>query len=434
MKKALWAGCLVVVGVGFAGGTVFTGKLVNAEYQRYVEAVTENYRGIANVSSTVADGFWGSDNTISIEFLELPKSVVDWAGTSTVDFDIVYSHSFLSSSSVMTLADTKLLKKIKTIQVNADSNPLVVTSDYQYDFAEGQVSVTGDIQLDGFGFGENDKQITIGQSEGEYKLTQGAVDLEWIITPSYLVSGSSKVDIGQITLKESAQVKAGDVLTALITQSSFGEVSIDSIRYTAEDAELLVQSVVMMLRQHIEGQRIILDIDYQTDFVEVDDKRIKARFEKPQLQLMLDLDLESVVLFVEKLQQLQQKTGDVFQYPEQVVAHLSTIADQGVRVDLKRLSLALKGETLSADATLKLDKLSATSNASTSKGPIDRMDLKAMLNAPKKFLEAMPNYNPAQIRMLAGFGVLVDAGESYKIELSVKDGKALMNGLPIPGI
>ena len=431
MKKAVWAGCIVVVGAGFAGGTVFTGKLVNTEFERYVAAVTENYQGVANVSSTVNDSFLGSQNTLSIEFLDLPESVVNWAGTNTIDFDIAYTHSFLSSRSVLTLSDTKLLQKLKSIQVNSQSAPLVVTSDYQYDFGEGQIAVSGEIDLDALRFGKDDKEVQVGASDGEYKLTQGAIDLEWKIAPSALVSGEAKVDIGEITLKESAQVETGDVLTALVTQRSFGEFAVDSVQFIAADAQLLVQSMVMSLKQRILGERVVLDVDYQAAFVEIDDKRNKVKLEQPQLQLMLDLDLASVVLFVEKLQQLQLETGDAFQHPEQIVAHLSSIADQGVSADLKRLSVSLKGETLSADAKLKLAKMSPTAS---SKSPIDRMDLKATLNAPKKFLEAMPNYNPAQMRMLTGFGVLVDAGDSYKLEVTVKDAKALMNGQPIPGI
>ncbi len=432
MKKAFWAGCVVVVGAaGFAGGTVFTGKLVSTEFERYVAAVTENYQGVANVSSTVSESLWGSQNTLSIEFLDLSKSVTDWAGTNTIDFDIAYTHSFLSSRSVLTLSDTQLLQKLKSIQVNSQKAPLIVSSDYQYDFGEGQVSVSGDIELDALRFGEDDKLAQVGASKGEYKLTQGAIDLEWKVAPSTIESGEAKVDIGEITLKESAQVETGDVLTALVTQRSFGEFAVDSVKFTAENAQLLLKSMVMSLKQHIEGERVVLDVDYQAAFLEIDDKRNKVKLEQPQLQLLLDLDLASVVLFVEKLQQLQMQTGDALQHSDQIVSQLSLIADQGVNADLKRLSVSVDGETLLADAKLELSKVSAT--AST-KNPIDRMDLEAALSVPKKFLEAMPNYNPAQIRMLTGFGVLVDAGDSYKLEVTVKDAKALLNGQPMPGI
>ncbi len=431
MKKAIWAGCLVVVGAGFAGGTVYTGKLVNAEYQRYVAAITENYQGVAKVSSTVNNGFWGSENTLSVEFLDLPKSVVDWAGTNTVNFNIVYTHSFLSSSSVMTIADTELLQKIKPLQVNGDKELLVVNSDYRYDFGAGQVAVTGDIQVDALRFEDKGKQLEIGVSKGVYQLTQGALELEWLVAPSKLASGTFKVDIGEIALKESAQVESGDVLTASVTQSSLGDFSVASVRYTADSAELLIQSIVMKLKQHIEGERVVLDVDYHTEYVEIDDKRKKIRFDEPQLQLMLDLDLASVIRFVEKLQELQEQTGEAFDYPEQVIGHLSTIADQGVNLDLKRLSVALAGETLLANAKLKLE---ARNGGVAPKSPIENMDLIAMINAPKKFLQAMPDYNPAQIQMMVGFGVLVEKGDSYVAEFTVKDGKALMNGASVPGM
>lgn len=428
MKKSLWAAGLVVVIAGGVAGTVFTGKLVDAEYQRYIAAITENYKGVANVTSTVDAGLFGSSNTLSLEFVDLPDSVVNWAGTSTVNFDIVYSHGFLSSSSVMTIAKGDLLTKIQSLQVSPNEQPIVINSNYQYDFGKGQVEVVGDISLEALKFDDNEMQVLTGKGEAEFKITQGALELDWGFSPSELVSGVNKLELGNVHLTQSAKVDSGDVLTATITQTSKSRIVVDQLGFISAGADLMISEIALQLNQHIQGSRIVFDVDYNSAYFEADDKRQKVRFEKPHMQFNLDLDLASVIKFVEKMQELQHVSADAIVYPDQLLLMLSEVADQGVNFDLNKLSVALNDEELVASAKVKVAKLNATNAVN----PIQRVDLTANLDAPKKFLEAAPDYNPAQLQFMVGIGVLVDAGDSYKVDFVIKDGQALMNGNPVP--
>ena len=74
MSKGMWAAAVVVVvGAGYLGGVVVTGQQVDAQFQREVAAAQQHYRGVAKVSSSVISTVFSSENTLSIEYLDLPE-------------------------------------------------------------------------------------------------------------------------------------------------------------------------------------------------------------------------------------------------------------------------------------------------------------------------------------------------------------------------
>ncbi|MEH6445145.1 MAG: DUF945 family protein [Oceanospirillaceae bacterium] len=434
MNKALWVGGLfVVVGAGFGVGTVVTGKQVNLEYQRYVAAITANYTGVAKVTSSVDESLFSSANTLTLEFLDLSEPVVDWAGTNSISFDINYSHSFLASSSVTTIAEGGLLDKVKSYQVNTTKAPLVVNSNYSYNMLENTVTIKSALVSDAFIATEGPQEISIGSSRAELNLTKETLELDWAVMPSYIKDDSMRVDVAETRLKDQRSVIDGDILSAKFAERSSGQFLIESIKVSGVDTQTLIEKFVVDVGHEIKDERVLLDLEYQSASVKVEVGPKLYRFDKPQLQLAFDFDFNSVQNFVKKIQEMQQATGSIND-PAQLLPLVSTITEKGVNFDIKRVSVAVDDAVLEGQASLKMAPFAIQEAMLDRQGLMNKVDLEAKLLAPKKFLQALPNYNPQQLQFVVGMGFLNDEGESYSFDLSVKKGVIKVNGNKIPGL
>ncbi|MFT5706317.1 MAG: hypothetical protein ACI9ES_000589 [Oceanospirillaceae bacterium] len=434
MNKAWWFGGLVaIIGVVFGVGAVVTGKQVNLEYQRYVAAITKSYAGVAKVTSSVDASLFSSANTLTLDFLDLSKPVADWAGTNSISFDINYSHRFFASRSVTTIAEGDLLDKIKSYQVNKVQSPLIVNSDYSYNMLANSVKIDSVLVSDAFLATQNDQQLSIGSSKAQLNLSKAALELDWAVMPSFLNVGSVRTDIGEIRLKDQRSVLDGDILSANFAEQSSGKFLIDSIKVSDADTQMLIEKFEVNVGHHIKEQRVLIDLEYRSDYVKVDTSAKAYRFDKPELQLVIDLDFNAMQGFVEKIQEMQQAAGPIID-PGQLLPLVSTITEEGVNFDIERVSVTVEDAALEGQASLKMAPFSIQEAMLDRQGLMQKIDLQAKLLAPKKFLQALPDYNPEQLQFIVGMGFLHDEGDSYSFDLNVTKGVVKVNGNQIPGL
>lgn len=432
MNKVLWVGGIAVIAAGgFAAGVYLTGQQVSNEHQRYVDVITQNYRGTATVASTIDSQFFGAKSTLSLTLLDLPEKVIQWAGTDTVKFNIDYSHGFLSSASVLTLAPGALYDKLAVYQ-QAPGQPLLqINSRYDYQVSNGRVVVNGDILTDGLTVTDQARQLALGKSTGAFTLTEDSVELNWLFKPSELAVDEMILDVGAIALKQSAQVKVGDVLSAKMSQKSNGSMSIEQLSFTAADAAIAVDDFVLEAKHSVQGERVVVDMDYRSKAIELDDKRNKLHFDNPQLKIAFDLDAVAVLNFAENVQRQQTQPGYASGINDEFVGLLSGITERGINFDVERLSTSIDGQTLVADAQLKMGAFSISELHGSPHALLPKVDLSAQLAVPKKFLAALPSNHSDQLRFMVGMGLLVDDGDRYNTNFMIKKGQISVNGKPL---
>ncbi len=434
MNKGMLVGGLVVVvlGGGYAAGTITTGNKVNVEHQRYIEALTASYEGIATVKSSSDASLFSSANTLSIEFNDLPESVVEWAGSNTFNFDIVYTHSFLSSTSVMTIAKGELLSKIQSYQQNTSIAPLTLNNHYSYDIASGSVSMSGDLVTDGFKVTNASGDVLIGDSQGVYSVSGNTIDMNWSMQPSTFKGADFNVEFGTATLVQTASVLKGDILTTKIADTSEGSLVVDSIKLSNEQLKAEIATLLVGVKQVIKADRVVFDVDYQAEMIKIDSDKDVYQLDKPALNLAVDLDLKALLGLIENINELQKTSGGAIEDPTALLPMFNEVTQKGISFDINHLGVSANSELAEGEAHLKMAPFSIEEIMMDRQCVMAKADLDAKLTIPKKFLEVFPNYNPQQIDFFVGMGFLVDAGDTLTVDLTMKKGQLHLNGKQMP--
>jgi len=433
MNKAILVGGLaVILGASYGLGVVVTGNKVNEQYQRYVEVLTENYHGVAKVTSTANASFLSSSNALSLEFFDLPEPVMLWAGGNTFNFNISFKHGFLYSDSVVSIAKGDFLKKLKSYQVNADVEPIVITSEYRYDLSAGSILVNGNVVSDAFKVKVEQGDIEIGSSQGPFTVAAKSIMFDWVAKPSKFVNKDLTVDFGRLTLSQTAEVVKGDILTAKLAQSSLASISIDSIAVQGLKARIDIDKLLLDFKQNLKNDRVLLDIIYSASSLKIDDSNTPIKLDKPEIQLGFNLDTAALLGFVKSLKETQHANQNQGPSPETLIPLLSQITQKGVSFNINKLAVSVSGETLVADANLTMAPFSIEEVMLDMQGVSAKADLAVTLKVPKQFLEAFPGMDPQEMGFFVGMGYLVDAGENYSLNLVANKGKVKLNGEIVP--
>lgn len=433
MRKVTWIGGLaVVVGLGYVAGVYLTAQQVNAEYTRYVSAITEHYQGIAEVSSSVDSALFASKNSLSIEFIALAEPVLDWAGTNTVSFDINFSHGFLSSSSVLKIAESDLLERLKAYQVQADKAPLQLLNNYSYDVFSDQLVVDGEVFVDGFQSDSEGVSLKIGATQGVFSLTGQDFSADLSSAPSSLAVADMIFSLGTLQLQQTGTAIEGDILTAKVALNSVAQLQVTHLSARGVAGGFNLDNVVLKFEQRIDKQRIVFASDYSATELNVETGSKKYQFDNPTLVISLDLDYLALLEVVQKIQVLQKK-GDL-ENPSALLELVGSLTNKGVNLKIERVAITLADDTLQGNADLKMAPFSVEELMLDRQAVVDKIDLKAELTLPKQLLAGLPNYDPRQLDFVVNMGFLSDEGDNYRFTLNVKDGKIELNGQELPGM
>ena len=434
MSKGLWAAvAVVVVGAGYLGGVVVTGQQVDEQFAREVAAAQEHYRGVAKVSSSGKSTMFSSTNTLSIEYFDLPKSIVSWAGTSTVNLDVDFQHGFLSSQSVMQLSPGSLLSKLKSYQVNAQLSPIVLNSEYSFDPLASAVVMRGNLAIDSFTVNEDDATFTLGATSGPVSLSSDVYQMDLVTTASQFNSASAKVAIGAMSWSQTATAPSGDILQAKSVQNMQASFGVERIKVDAQGAAIDLDGLSVAVQQQLKDDRVVLAMQYGAKSLVVDSAADSFQLNQPELQLSFDLDHGSVMALVENLQQMQQANAGQINNPMLLVPLFSEVTQKGISFSIDKVSAIADGEALDAAAKLNMAPFSVKEAMLDRQGLMQKVDLEAQMTVPKKFLQAMPGYNAQQFSFFVTMGFLVDAGDSYDFKLVVQDAVVMLNGKEMPG-
>jgi len=434
MSKGLWiGGVIVLIGAGYAAGTVYTGQQVNEQFNKYVESIKQNSSESVVVTSSVDASLFSSANTLTFEINDLPASVLELMGTNTVSFNVDYSHGFLASDSVMTLAEGDLLDSIKALQADTAIAPLIINSHYSYDMASNKVKINGDLATDSFVFKDSTDELSIGASAGKFTVSDESMDIDWVLEPSLYVNELARADIGTLSWKQTAQVLSGDILTAGLAQKGDAQISLDSFKVDSAATKLDVTKLLINVAQDVVADRLKVKVAYSADSVISDNGHDNLNFKKPQLDLSFDFDFQAASLFVDGINELQKKSGGVAANPDALLGMFSGITSKGIVFNVDNVEVEANDAQVKGDAQLNLAPFEVQEAMFDRQAFMQKVDLNAQLLLPKKFLEYLPTYNPDQINFFVGMGFLVEEEENFSIKLVVKDGVVNLNGQPMPG-
>ncbi|MEM5528982.1 DUF945 family protein [Gammaproteobacteria bacterium AS21] len=434
MSKGLWVGGVIVLaGAGYAAGTVYTGQQVNEQFNKYVESVKQSSSASVAVTSSVDASLFSSANTLTFEMNDLPESILELTGTNVMSFNIDYSHSFLASKSVMTLAEGELLANIKSYQKNTQIAPLIINSHYSYDIASNKVKIVGDLATDNFVFKDDANELSIGASAGSFSLADESMNLDWLVQPSLYVNELGRADIGALGWKQTAQVLSGDILTAGLAQKGDAQVTLDSFKVDGSGTKLDISKLLVNVAQDVVADRIKVKVTYAADSIVSENAYDQFEFKKPVLDLSFDLDFQGASLFVDGIGELQKDAGGIAANPAALMDLLSGITNKGIVFNVDRVEVEANDAALKGDAQLKLAPFAVQEAMFDREAFMKKVDLNAKLVMANKFLEYLPNYNPEQISFFVGMGFLSEEGDDLAIKLAVKDGVINLNGQPMPG-
>jgi len=435
MKKGLWVVAIgAVVGAGYLAGVALTGQQVDEQFAREVAAAQEHYRGVAMVSSSAKSSTFSSANTLTIEYLDLPESVVSWAGTNTVNLDVNFQHGFLSSQSVMQLSPGSLLDKLKSYQVNAQITPLVFNSEYRFDPLASAVIMNGVLAIDGFEVTDNEAVYKLGATSGPVSLSSDMYQMDLVTAASQFSSADVSVAIGVMSWSQKATAINGNILQAKSVQDMAASFNVEQIKVDAKGAAVDLDGLSVSVQQKLKEDRVVLAMQYGADSLVVDNAVDSFQLDQPELQLSFDLDYDSVMALVENLQQMQQANAGQIDNPMLLVPLFSEVTQKGVSFSIEKISAIADGEALDAVAKLNMAPFSVEEAMTNRQALMQKVDLNAKLTVPKKFLQAMPGYDSQQLGFFVAMGFLVDAGEYYDFKLAVQDGVVMLNDKKMPGL
>jgi len=435
MRKGTWIGSLaVVLGLGYVVGVFVTAEQVKTQYERYVAALSENYRGVAKISSTTDASFFSANNKLVMEFQDLPETVLKWANTNRITFDINFTHGFLDSDSVLTIAKGELLEKIKSHQQLREREPLLIASNFSYDLIASKVKVVGSVDLDGLKYRGNGVELHIGRSTGPYTMLGDRFEFNLSSQVSRLKVADIEFKIGQSYFQQHAVAVNGDIIAAGMVINSETKINIDKLEFLAPTGELLVDNLKLNMLQHIKGDRAALSANYQAQLLRTNNGQDQYQFDNPEIDMMIDLDLAALIDFVKGLKDLQQSGAANLENPIAILPLLNGIAGKGMGLDINRLSLSYAGETLEGKAQLKLAPFAIEEFMQNHRGVIQKVDLKASLVMPKKLLAVFPGFDPQQLGFAIAMGFIIEEIDLFRFDLTAKEGKIELNGNPLPGL
>lgn len=435
MSKGSWIGGFIAViglGCGYAAGVYLTAEHVNAQYQRYVVALTQSYRGVATVTSAVDASFFSSANKLSLEFNNLPQPVLELTQTNTFNFDINFSHNFLSSQSVLTIAEGELLDIIKSYQVNVDKLPLVLSNEYSYDLFSQEVLVQGEFATDALKYRSADIALHVGSTNGPFTMTQSAFQFDLQVKTSHLAIAGVEFKLGALTFEQNATSLNGDILSAGLTQHAKANIKVLEFDVVGVQGKLELDELMLAVEQQVKDQRVVLDAQYTIKSLGISSADDEFQIDNGVLDFNLDVDLAAGVAFVEGIKELQ-RSGAV-NNPAALFTLLNGLTQQGVNVNVERLAVSLAGDSVEGDARLKMAPFSIEEMMLDRQAALNKIDLEAGLVLPKKLLAALPDYNPGQLDFLVGMGFLLDKGDDYRFSMKIKQGQITLNGQRMPNM
>jgi hypothetical protein len=437
MNKKVVIGLTSVLGfsVVYLSGVYYSGQEADQFITHAVEQAKKQTQGQAFIQINADTGFYSSHYQMVYTLAELPEGAEAWMGGRDIPFNLEVKHGFLGAVSQITLAESGLLTKLKSIQTNAELEPVSFEIEQRFNPLSQTLSMTGSMQSDQFVVVSAAKQekATLGAIQMEFEQQGRDFMLDFAIQDSGVEVKNATLSIQGVRGYETGRLDNDDPLQAVMVEALDGVFSVERVVIENDKFNAHAEGLNLEIQQRLEAGRLLTDINYAADSFSASQvgKPVQT-LEAPTLQLAFDLDYLTTRDLAIMLQQVDRSSEAILQQMEGLMVVADGVTGQGIGIDVNDLSVSWKGHKAQGSAELDLAPFAVSEIMSQPDKIRQYVTLNAQFTVPAAMLEAMPDYNPRQINGLVQMGFVQKKDDDYQVELKVKDGVATLNGQVMP--
>ncbi|SIT07711.1 DUF945 family protein [Neptunomonas antarctica] len=436
MNKKIVIGLTSVLGfsVVYLSGVYYSGQEADKFIAHAVEQAKNQTQGQAFIQVNADTGFYSSHYQMVYTPAELPKGAEEWMGGRDIPFNLEVKHGFLGAASRITLADSGLLAKLKSIQTNTELEPVTLEVNQRFNPLSQTLSMTGSMQSGQFVVvSAKQEKATLGAIQLEFEQKDRDFMLDFAMQDSGVEANNATLSIQGITGHETGHLDHDDPLQAVMVEALDGVFNIERVVVENDKFSAQVEGLNLEIQQRLEAGRLLTDINYAADSFSASQAGKAAQtIEAPNLQLAFDLDYLTTRELAIMLQQVDRSSEAMLQQMEGLMVVADGVTRQGIGMDVNDLSVSWEGHKAQGSAELDLAPFAVSEIMSQPDKIRQYVTLNAQFTVPAAMLEAMPDYNPRQINGLVQMGFVQKKGDEYQVELKVKGGVATLNGQVMP--
>lgn len=435
MNKKAVIGCVSVLGLSaiYLAGVYYSGQEANKFIQQAVEQAQVQSSGKAFIHVEAKPGFYTSSYQVVYTPTELPESAEEWMGGRDIPFNLDVKHGFLGAESTLVLAEGSLLTKLKTFQANAASEPFVMQTQQRFNPFSKQLAVSGEFETDQFVVQSEEGTATVGAMQMDFDQQGRDFTLDLVMQDSGIDTQDYKLSVKGIEGTESGRLDHDDPMQAVMAETLEALFNIEQVLVESDKYNVDAKGLRLDVQQALNDGRMLTSIGYAADsFQVVEAGKTAPAFIDPNLNLTFDLDFASTRELAIMLQDMQGEPDAMHQQMESILAVADSVTEKGIGADINDLSVGWEGYKAQGDAELDIAPFQASEIMMQPDKIRQYLTLNAQFTVPVAMLEAMPDYNPQQISMFVQMGFVQKQGDSYKVELQLKQGEVTLNGQTVP--
>ncbi|WP_394167044.1 DUF945 family protein [Neptunomonas phycophila] len=437
MNKGLMIGALVVLGSGaYLGGVAYTGQQADSFVQQQLDVVKQQLGDQGDIAVTATEGFFESQYRIEYTLSDYPEPIFPALETNKIPMDLTVKHGFLSANSTVVLAEGELLDVLKRYLDDSDQAPFVLESTQSFNpisqtsrvNARAETArMSGNLE-DGSTFVVGAAQVEFNQSGRDFTATLTMDD-------SYITAEDGELRIEGVSGEETGVLDSDFLQDAVMAEEFNAVVRAEQIVFRDAQQQATLDSLAITVDQILDGGRVLLSVGYGAEKATLEQGGVLSVVEVPNLSMTFDFDYQAVRDLAEVTQSMQPDADDpeaAFEQMQLIVETLDRVTQEGVGIDLNDLSFEMEGEKAQAKADLNLVPFTASDLMMSPLMLLQYMELQADVSVPVAMSDKLGDEERMQLQMLVEQGFFILNDTDYTANLSVEEGKILLNGSEFP--
>lgn len=435
-KGVVIGGAVAALAAVYLGGVYYTSQQADDYFQQVAEQSQQALGADGSVEYQGSSSLFAGQYHFTYTLPTLPDEFKEALGGDQVAVITTTSHGFLQAESVTRLAPGQLRNQLMAYQADKEGEPIVVVTSHGFSPFSQAVSTDAEIKTQRFTVQEGDEEVIIGALDVQYEQNGRDFEVELEMEDSSLKTPEAQIEIKGVSGTESGELNNENLGEALIATNLEGVFEIEEINTRLEEGtSFLANDLKLEVEQKQELPRMLTRVNYKAGkFTLTEAGKPEKAFEKPNFELVMDMDYQGLYGLLERFNQMNQEVS-AGQEPdmEQVMAAADQLSLQGVGLDITDLSVELEGHKAQGRAELDLAPFKVSEVLGFPPSVLEYVTLDARFKMPVAMEEALlsGSEQPGAIQQAVEADFMMKKGDNYEAELTIKDGEVSLNGKPV---
>lgn len=441
MKKAVVAVAITgVVAAGYFGAVKYTGDQAHqmtlnmlADMER-----SPHYRELFTFETDSSKEFFGSHYQITLNAVDadLQRAMTDMTGSAQITFDTRAEYGLFSADYRTVLAQSELLSRLKGVQQNARTEPLLSDTRITINPLSAAPEITSTTRLDALRLARNGKVFEMAASESLATLKDRQYVVDATVGALQMTeSGVARLVFDGISLKQTATLEAGSSLLEGLFEAIDAEVQIGKLEGdNHKGTQLSMQPSQIRVKQSKAEDRVELTMAWDLGATRVAERDKGEVLNLRSAALDFTLNLDSAA-YNDVTRQMNEMQPAQLENPFLLMGLLSKVTEKGIKFGLNRFNIVMEEGQFEAGGALDVKGFSLHQTLQNPDLMRKQVAANVSLALDEALVEKLPKARQrAQLEEMVQRGFILKKDSQLTTQLQIENGQIMVNGIPMGNI